>query len=751
MKVLWFIIQTMDGGKMKKIDRFLSSIFLTALIFGSTILSSCYQMFQSKIPMDSLDALSTLSDLFYKPEEITQLDSPKQVFASSRMSQKIIQVSWSAVNGAASYRLERAILTDPEKKVPEDEDFALIPSSKNSLVSSSYITDTSFTDVILENPDYSSEEYDYRFFYRVSAENSFKKYESSVFAYSSEGRLFAPPSNLVAQCGESSTKIALKWNTTKGASVYKIYRTKDSKGYNDVLVATVSAAITNYDDKVAASEQGVDYYYSVTAVNSSGQESVKSGLALGYALKEGAPTRVSGVKVDLGRGDSDSSIKISWSKVSGDCHYAIYRTSSQDSSFNLIASDTTATSYEDKKSLKPNVYYYYYIMAFTGSGENMVKGPVSDSGPGSSDPAEGFIIGVPSDYSVSKSGTTATIKFAAALGEKNCPLDSGLSSNYNVYGYKIFGGNSPDKVDVDIPFTLGSTKNGYYSVEVPVYGYYIIQTTKGTVKSKASNVFAPCPNSATNLSVTRRAKIPEWTDSLSKANSSGVYPVKITWSSPDGGAEGGYFVYRSTTEDSGYKKITESPVTECEYIDSSDVAKAGIRYYYKVLSLNSFAQGANYSDSEYGYGALTYDQYMREYNKTVLASQKKLTLMHKSGNTDKLGTETVQGKISGDLYYNAGVQGLGGRVIMKYTNYAEFYINGSDSDVYFLIDGNTNTSASMDASGTMDGTVICKGMYPGKVEYDNVIIKGGAANGGYYLITPEGFEPGKVSYTVGNE
>ena len=226
------------------------------------------------------------------------------------------------------------------------------------------------------------------------------------------------------------------------------------------------------------------------------------------------------------------------------------------------------------------------------------------------------------------------------------------------------------------------------------------------------------------------------TNDDANANANGVHAIKLYWQAPDGGADGGYNIYRSTKATSGFKKINESPITETSYIYKDEQAKAGNYYYYRVLSLNSLGQGANYTDTQIGYGALTTYQYVREYIKTTLNSQKKLTLMHKSGNTDKLGTESAQGAISGSLSYDASIAGLGGRVIMHYTNYADFYImNDKSLGVYFLLDGNTNTSASMDTNGTMDGTVTVQGMYPGSVVYDGIKIKGGAAGGGTYGVT----------------
>ena len=145
---------------------------------------------------------------------------------------------------------------------------------------------------------------------------------------------------------------------------------------------------------------------------------------------------------------------------------------------------------------------------------------------------------------------------------------------------------------------------------------------------------------------------------------------------------------------------------------------------------------------------------MREYNKTAINSQTKLTLMHKSNDMDKLGSESVKGSISGSLSYNAAVEGLGARITMHYDNYADYYIIDKDntSGVYFLITGDTNTSANMSANGTMDGTVVCSGMYPGKVIYDKIEIKGGSAGGGTYGIIREGFSGQvEVDYKIGNE
>lgn len=751
---------------MKRIKSLISAFIFTLSIFS---LSSCYQLFQSKVSMNPEGTDKTLADILVEDQEITQLSAPAQIFVSSGTYSDRIKISWTPVKGASSYHLERAVKTPDDTEELSESDFVPISSSSTNLTSSLYVFENSYTDIILESPSYSSPEYSYTYYYRISAENSFMKYEPSEFLQSEAAVLFSPSKSITATAGESLTEIELSWAKTENASKYNLYRSKESDGVNSILVTTLTGNITSYTNIIPESDQGVDFYYYVVAENSFGNKSASSPLALGYTLVKGAPACVTGVQA-LTRGDNPSKIDVTWNAVSfGDGtnkSYSIYRTSSTDSSLTLLktidAPDSSApVSFTDTKAIQPNTYYYYRVLALiteNGSEGKILKGPLSQSSATDVDPstkksvaAEGFILSAPGNIAVNKVGDKNTISFSKAIGEKGYSEDSGLYQDYKNYTYKIFAGNTSSDVSTELTVTLTEKDSNTYIATVPVYEFYKVQTINGDKYSDCSAVCAPSPKAATNASATKAAFISGYTDNASMANANKVYPVKITWSAPDGGASG-YYIFRSTKSGSGFRRITDNPVTETEYIDKNDSAKAGTYYYYRVLALNSLNQGSNYSDTVIGYGAITHDQYMREYNKTIQSSQKKLTLMHKSGNTDKLGTESVNGNISGDLYYNAKIQGVSGRVIMKYTNYADHYVSGTNN-YYFLIDGNTNTSAGIDTNGTMDGTVSCsdQGMYPGKIIYDNVKIVKGSAGGGYYLITPAGFPEQQVSYTIGNE
>ena len=730
---------------MKRNTKFLTALTLTALTF-----TSCANLFDSKIAMVTTGNIANLNSLVVPEPTIDKLDAPAQIYVSQSESPSTIIVTWSKVEGATSYYLERAVSTTKDANgkfiCPDESEFKSIGLKR--------LYSTTYEDVILNNPKYTDDEYSYGYFYRVAAENPGLKLETSEFKLSDVGYLLSPPSGVKASLGEQTDLITIKWDKVSGAKNYDIYRSTREDGSSPVYMGTVSSNQNWFNNTVSKADQGVDFYYSVYTKTSS-NSSVASSLALGYALQEGAPPKVSGVVIETGRGNTKDSITIKWNNA-GDYDYAVYRTSSKDASYTLLRKDGKTNFFIDTKSLKPNVYYYYQVQAFkTDESGQKTKGPFSDSSAESKTPAEGFILVPPSNITIMKNildTSRCSITFTPAIGSKDYPDDSGLTSDYNNYSYVIYGGNTADgafTVIGEYPDSgLSKDSNGNYILSIASYNYYKVATKNGNVESEKSDVCAPAPFAATNIQCSKAANI------AGSANTNGVLPVKITWEAPKNDvAEGGYYVYRSTSPTSGFKKITDEAVTSTSYIDSYDAAKAGVYYYYKVLSLNSLGQGANYTDASVGYGALTPEQYMREYNKTVLSSQKKLKLMHMADDMKKLGSETALGKYSGSLSYNAAIAGVGAKIVMHYQDYADFYANGDAANgYYFNLTGNSDTSASMDASGNMSGTVTCTGMYPGSVCYDRIKIKGGGAASGSYGIQRAGFEGQiEVSWTVGEE
>ena len=67
--------------------------------------------------------------------------------------------------------------------------------------------------------------------------------------------------------------------------------------------------------------------------------------------------------------------------------------------------------------------------------------------------------------------------------------------------------------------------------------------------------------------------------------------------------------------------------------------------------------------------------------------------MHKSKDTDKLGSESVGGDFGGTLSYSARIAGLGAEIKMPYSSYSDFYC-GDNGKLYI---GDKNGYSGEDA------------------------------------------------------
>ena len=134
------------------------------------------------------------------------------------------------------------------------------------------------------------------------------------------------------------------------------------------------------------------------------------------------------------------------------------------------------------------------------------------------------------------------------------------------------------------------------------------------------------------------------------------------------------------------------------------------------------------------------DEYALTFFKKLNDTQKKLTYMNKASSLEKVGTETVNGNISGTLFYDVKIKGMGAEVTLRYTNYCD--------EAGWIFDGQVITHSNMVQNGSFEGTIKVKGAAPGQVIYDKVIMKKGAPASGDYLVTIEGSPQAEVPYTV---
>lgn len=804
----------------KKIKFLITPAMLCGVILAGCLgLSSCSSFFETDVSMNSNSNNSSIYDLLTPPEKIEKLSAPTEIFISQGLHSGVIEVSWSAVPNANSYKLERAVVkeknADGTWEMPKESDFELLTSSN--------IYNTKYTDTILQEAKYTSLELNYVYYYRVFAQNPPKGYtESEYFPDYSEhkimdaegnetgkevyadpskyGTLLKPVTEIEASKGTSSDSITIKWNAVPDAWKYRIERCEREEA-NYYTLKEILANETEYVDTMDETDQGTEFYYKVYVINGNNKVSCASAAAMGYSLQPGAPVCPENIRVENGLGTSSKTLTVKWDALSapsdgGTLTYNLYRTSSNDSVYKLIKSgmDYSSSFYTDS-SVKPGIYYYYFIQTIKTKGEEKLKSSFSQTGKDSANPAYGFLLSAPTYIEVNDGSDPNHKKIVWSPAINSLTAETLVDFKYNIYADTETSGIFDTMVENASSITGTPDGNGNLYAEVPLSSgnFFTITTVNenGVDKESAkSEIVAPVPEAPANVYATKTAglatiikKVTDaggtFDESLWTVNKNEVYPVLITWDEPEGGADGGYDIYRSTKADSGFKKVESVSKEKKYYVDSYATAKSGIMYFYKVVSLNSLGQGRKSNDpandlehKARGFGAITREQWFREYNKNIASSQKKLTLMHKPSDLDKVGSETVKGNISGTLGYNAKVAGLGAEITMPYTNYADHFISDDSAlGIRFILNGNTDTTSNMSANGNMHETVHCFskeidvtnaaqvaetfenlsepaknaiiktgdthylcGMYPGYAIYNNLEIKGGAAAGGYYLV-----------------
>lgn len=731
--VLKVKILFMAGGtKMKRLNTVALKLLITlSLVFE---FSSCTNFLVGRLDRPNV-LNTTLGNLFATAEEEVSLLPPELIIVSKGMYSKEIKILWTPVENAECYTIERAAIklnSDGTYPLPTEDDFKRLATD---VVSSNYV----YTDQIILSENNITDEYKTRYYYRICSENRSKKLESSEFTNPLDkntdglGFLFAPVTDVVADKGKSKDSITVKWTGSEKSVSYDIYRGMNENGTGMEYYKSV---ITNtyFTDSISPADQGKEFYYKVISRNFENVESLASPIAMGYTLEDGAPPIPNNLRVTNYNAVSTDYFELKWDAVQGfdtsKLKYNIYRNSNKDSQMRLIKKELSgnSSSYNDSDDIEMSVTYYYYLQTVYKDEDKTLKSAFSETGPDSKTPVFAYLLSAPLNCVAEDNpndDSTMILKWTPSVGY-DCN-----HFRYNVYKCDTLNGT------YTLIATINDTLSSNNMIETIVSRenfYKVTCLNSNDLESSFSNAFAPAPLAPINVKASKNE------GAYGKANSNGVYNVIVTWDVQDGENPSYFNIYRSTNPVDGFKRINDSPISGStrSYNDASENMKPGIYYYYRVVSLN-FAEygtkGNTPSEESKGYGAITRDQWFFEYNKTVKSSQKKLSLMHKKKDTDKLGKETIYG-VTGSLLYDAHMSGLGAEIIMEYSNYCDFYINNDPNlGPYFLfVGGNTNSKCSMDSSGMMNGTVTCKGMYPGKANYDHLEIKGGGAGGGYYSV-----------------
>ena len=330
---------------------------------------------------------------------------PSNLVASPSDNQ--VDLSWSALSGAAGYRVYR--------------DNVIQATTGNA----------SYTDTTALNGS--------SYIYSVKAYFS----DNSETALSSTQVTLSPNIPASVEATASDSLVSLSWNASAGANGYRIYR-------DGSLRAEVSEL--SYQDTSASN--GATYVYQLSSYNSGGESAKSSELSL--TLIPDAPT-------NLAATTAYQEVSLSWSAASGATSYNIYRDGSE------IASSDSA-SYTDSGLSNDNTYSYS-VSAVNAGGESSASSALDVYVPISIDPEAPFLAEYNVDKNQVELSFSQQDNVSYRLirsFESDCTLDTLLLCDGNVE-LNIFGTVAIDSLDFSqtqyyqLVATLNDLEHIYYA------------------------------------------------------------------------------------------------------------------------------------------------------------------------------------------------------------------------------------------------------------------------------------------------
>ena len=299
------------------------------------------------------------------------------------------KLTWSAVSGAASYRVYRS------------ESRGTGYSLLGTTTSTSYVN----TGAAVGKT----------YYYRVKAVNS-----AGTSAYSNivSGTARTPaPAAPVLKGGTSSAsgKPQLTWAAVNGAAKYDVYRSNSADGTFSKVGSTDKTTYVN-----TGAVKGVTYFYKIRAVGASGASGFSNTVAIHVAgvVKAPAVVVLSGIKADA------AGITVTWKATANADTYNVLRRDASNTAWKVIARGVSGTSYKDT-TVARGVMYSYTVQGVAADG--VTTGPYDTTGKSAKVTA-----------SASTTPGYVTMKDArrVTIGEKGILLTWTTATNaktYNVY------------------------------------------------------------------------------------------------------------------------------------------------------------------------------------------------------------------------------------------------------------------------------------------------------------------------------
>ncbi len=322
----------------------------------------------------------------------------------------------------------------------------------------------------------------------------------------------------VLPTANSSSRITITWMNSGGVNVagYKVYQ-------NGTLLGAV-ATTTMVSDGLTAKSQ---YCYTVSAIDSDGKESAKSGMACTntFAPPPAVPTNLTTSAL------SPTTVDLSWTASTGASQYRIYRN-------DTLLTATAATSYSDTPAAAAE--YTYAVTAVEATG--------SESGR--------------SNPSAADTRLTVPILAVAVTSSTQATLTLTDTGGANVIGFNVYRGGA---LMHSVAKTTTSIVDSGLTASTQ-YCYAASATDSSGKESARSGSVCAITNSA----------LPAGPANLT-ATAAGSTQIDLTWSASISPSVTGYKIYKGGTF---LKSATTSPASDAGLT-------ANTQYCYSVSAFDA--------------------------------------------------------------------------------------------------------------------------------------------------------------------
>ena len=449
----------------------------------------------------------------------------KVTFDHTKAKEKTVTISWSKVPYATGYYIYR------------------YDSSSKSYKSIAKATGSSATITLDPGKDYTLK---VRAYTSVGGKNYYGGYSPAVNTFTR----CAAPTNISIGANTTSS-VTLKWSKQTGARGYAIYRYNSSKKTYTYIGKTTS---TSY--KISGLSAGSTYQYAIKAYRAWSNALWYSGYSKVCSVCT-TPQKPTGLKYST---STDSTVTLSWTKVSGASGYRIYSYDSSRKKYTYLA-DVKGTS-ATVTGLSTNKEYKFAVRAYKTCNSNKYYSSYSSTVKGKTAPA-----------------APKSVK-ASSITENSVTITWSKSSGAS--GYRIYKYDYTAKKYV----VMGEVTSLTYTFKNLDSGEKCTFAVKPFVKYNGKNRYSSKYNKVTCTVIPAAPK-------SVKASSITENSVTITWSKSSGAS--GYRIYKY--DYTAKKYVVMGEVTSLTYtfknLDPGEKCTFAVKPFVKYNGKNRYSSKYN--------------------------------------------------------------------------------------------------------------------------------------------------------------